>query len=73
MAPTEQVISDWDYIKRSEWWLWVNFQVEEMRSAAINKLLVATSMDQVKTAQSIISTLTRFLNIIANPEINKED
>ena len=73
MAPTEQVISDWDYIKRSEWWLWVNFQVEEMRSAAINKLLVATSMDQVKTAQSIISTLTRLLNIIANPEINKED
>ena len=73
MAPTEQVISDWDYIKRSEWWLWVNFQVEEMRSAAINKLLVATSMDQVKTAQSIISTLTRFLNIIANHEINKED
>jgi len=73
MAPTEQVISDWDYIKRSEWWLWVNFQVEEMRSAAINKLLVATSMDQVKTAQSVISTLTRFLNIIANPEINKED
>ena len=73
MALTEQVISDWDYIKRSEWWLWVNFQVEEMRSAAINKLLVATSMDQVKTAQSIISTLTRFLNIIANPEINKED
>ena len=73
MAPTEQVISDWDYVKRSEWWLWVNFQVEEMRSAAINKLLVATSMDQVKTAQSIISTLTRFLNIIANPEINKED
>lgn len=73
MAPTEQVISDWDYIKRSEWWLWVNFQVEEMRSAAINKLLVATSMDQVKTAQSIISTLTRFLNIIANPEVNKED
>ena len=73
MAPTEQVISDWDYIKRSEWWLWVNFQVEEMRSAAINKLLVATSMDQVKTAQSIISTLARFLNIIANPEINKED
>ena len=73
MAPTEQVISDWEYIKRSEWWLWVNFQVEEMRSAAINKLLVATSMDQVKTAQSIISTLTRFLNIIANPEINKED
>ena len=73
MAPTEKVISDWDYIKRSEWWLWVNFQVEEMRSAAINKLLVATSMDQVKTAQSIISTLTRFLNIIANPEINKED
>lgn len=73
MAPTEQVISDWDYIKRSEWWLWVNFQVEEMRSAAINKLLVATSMDQVKTAQSIISTLTRFLNIIANPETNKED
>ena len=73
MAPTEQVISDLDYIKRSEWWLWVNFQVEEMRSAAINKLLVATSMDQVKTAQSIISTLTRFLNIIANPEINKED
>lgn len=73
MAPTEQVISDWDYIKRSEWWLWVNFQVEEMRSAAINKLLVATSMDQVKTAQSIISTLTRFMNIIANPEINKED
>lgn len=73
MAPTEQVISDWDYIKRSEWWLWVNFQVEEMRSAAINKLLVATSMDQVKTAQSIISTLTRFLNIITNPEINKED
>lgn len=73
MAPTEQVISDWDYIKRSEWWLWVNFQVEEMRSAAINKLLVATSMDQVKTAQSIISTLTRFLNIIANPEMNKED
>ena len=73
MAPTEQIISDWDYIKRSEWWLWVNFQVEEMRSAAINKLLVATSMDQVKTAQSIISTLTRFLNIIANPEINKED
>ena len=73
MAPTEQVISDWDYIKRSEWWLWVNFQVEEMRSAAINKLLVATSMDQVKTAQSIISTLNRFLNIIANPEINKED
>lgn len=73
MAPTEQVISDWDYIKRSEWWLWVNFQVEEMRSAAINKLLIATSMDQVKTAQSIISTLTRFLNIIANPEINKED
>ena len=73
MAPTEQVISDWDYIKRSEWWLWVNFQAEEMRSAAINKLLVATSMDQVKTAQSIISTLTRFLNIIANPEINKED
>ena len=41
MVPTEQVISDWDYIKRSEWWLWVNFQVEEMRSAAINKLLVA--------------------------------
>ena len=73
MAPTEQVISDWDYIKRSEWWLWVNFQVEEMRSAAINKLLVATSMDQVKTAQSVISTLTRLLNIIANPEINKED
>ena len=73
MAPTEQVISDWDYIKRSEWWLWVNFQAEEMRSAAINKLLVATSMDQVKTAQSIISTLTRFLNIIANPEVNKED
>ena len=73
MVPTEQVISDWDYIKRSEWWLWVNFQVEEMRSAAINKLLVATSMDQVKTAQSIISTLTRFLNIIANPEVNKED
>ena len=73
MAPTEQVISDWDYIKRSEWWLWVNFQVEDMRSAAINKLLVATSMDQVKTAQSIISTLTRFLNIIANPEVNKED
>lgn len=73
MAPTEQVISDWDYIKRSEWWLWVNFQVEEMRSAAINKLLVATSMDQVKTAQSVISTLTRFLNIITNPEINKED
>lgn len=73
MAPTEQVISDWDYIKRSEWWLWVNFQVEEMRSAAINKLLVATSMDQVKTAQSVIATLTRFLNIIANPEINKED
>lgn len=73
MAPTEQVISDWDYIKRSEWWLWVNFQVEEMRSAAINKLLVATSMDQVKTAQSIISTLTRLLNIIANPEVNKED
>ena len=73
MAPTEQVISDWDYIKRSEWWLWVNFQVEEMRSAAINKLLVATSMDQVKTAQSVISTLTRFLNIIANPEVNKED
>ena len=73
MAPTEQVISDWDYIKRSEWWLWVNFQAEEMRSAAINKLLAATSMDQVKTAQSIISTLTRFLNIIANPEINKED
>ena len=73
MAPTEQVISDWDYIKRSEWWLWVNFQVEEMRSAAINKLLVATSMDQVTTPQSIISTLTRFLNIIANPEINKED
>ena len=73
MARTEQVISDWDYIKRSEWWLWVNFQVEEMRSAAINKLLVATSMDQVKTAQSIISTLTRFLNIIANPEVNKED
>ena len=73
MAPTEQVISDWDYIKRSEWWLWVNFQVEEMRSAAINKLLVATSMDQVKTAQSIISTFTRLLNIIANPEINKED
>ena len=73
MAPTEQVISDWDYIKRSEWWLWVNFQVEEMRSAAINKLLVATSMDQVKTAQSIISTLTRFLNIIANPDVNKED
>lgn len=73
MAPTEQVISDWDYIKRSEWWLWVNFQVEEMRSAAINKLLVATSMDQVKTAQSIISTLTRFLNIITNPEVNKED
>ena len=73
MAPTEQVISDWDYIKRSEWRLWVNSQAEEMRSAAINKLLVATSMDQVKTAQSIISTLTRFLNIIANPEINKED
>ena len=73
MTPTEQVISDWDYIKRSEWWLWVNFQVEEMRSAAINKLLVATSMDQVKTAQSIISTLTRLLNIIANPEVNKED
>lgn len=73
MAPTEQVISDWDYIKRSEWWLWVNFQVEEMRSAAINKLLIAADMDQVKTAQSIISTLTRFLNIIANPEINKED
>ena len=73
MAPTEQVISDWDYIKRSEWWVWVNFQVEEMRSAAINKLLVATSMDQVKTAQSIVSTLTRFLNIIANPEVNKED
>ena len=73
MAPTEQVISDWDYIKRSEWWLWVNFQVEEMRSAAINKLLVATSMDQVKTAQSVISTLTRLLNIIANPGINKED
>ena len=73
MAPTEQVISDWDYIKRSEWWLWVNFQAEEMRSAAINKLLIAADMDQVKTAQSIISTLTRFLNIIANPEINKED
>ena len=73
MAPTEQVISDWDYIKRSEWWLWVNFQVEEMRSAAINKLLVAADMDQVKTAQSIISTLTRLLNIIANPEVNKED
>ena len=73
MAPTEQVISDWDYIKRSEWWLWVNFQVEEMRSAAINKLLIAADMDQVKTAQSIISTLTRFLNIIANPEVNKED
>lgn len=73
MAPTEQVISDWDYIKRSEWWLWVNFQVEEMRSAAINKLLIAADMDQVKTAQSVISTLTRFLNIIANPEINKED
>ena len=73
MAPTEQVISDWDYIKRSEWWLWVNFQAEEMRSAAINKLLIAADMDQVKTAQSIISTLTRFLNIITNPEINKED
>ena len=73
MAPTEQVISDWDYIKRSEWWLWVNFQVEEMRSAAINKLLVATSMDQVKTSQSVIATLTRFLNIITNPEVNKED
>ena len=73
MAPTEQVISDWDYIKRSEWWLWVNFQAEEMRSAAINKLLIAADMDQVKTAQSIISTLTRFLNIIANPEVNKED
>ena len=73
MAPTEQVISDWDYIKRSEWWLWVNSQAEEMRFAAINKLLVAADMDQVKTAQSVISTLTRFLNIIANPEINKED
>ena len=73
MAPTEQVISDWDYIKRSEWWLWVNSQAEEMRSAAINKLLIAADMDQVKTAQSIISTLTRFLNIISNPEINKED
>lgn len=65
--------TDFDAIKFTAWWKWVQETYEQKRQYHVNDLITANNIEDVKVAQGSIKALDAFVDVISNPEEYVED